>query len=194
MSPRRLAGVTRPPGLPKTPRPLAPVHGTQRPGGAKRYALNRGPEKLGGPGPPPPWFLTGNQGADEWPIYDACRVLFHQGPGQGEWLFQTTIAAQLPGGVKPDFVLVGQQPNVVMRVQSSRYHLAVDSWKAAYDVEQFIDLERFGYVVIDVFPQYYLVDEYGPLTRQASIRTVREAQQHRQRLNPRGTQTSFARG
>lgn len=194
MSPQRAAGVARPPGLPKVARPPLAPHGTQRPGGAKRYGVNRKPTTLGGPGPPPSSFLTGNIGADEWPIWWACNRLFKQGPGQGMWLFQTRISPQLPGGIKPDFVLVGQFPNIVMRVQSDRYHVAVPWDKAHYDIEQRLALERLGYTVIDLFPSLYLIDGYGPLTGQAAIRAVREAQQQRQRMNPRGTGTGWVRG
>ena len=194
----RPRGVSRPPGIKAVARPVKPPTGTQRPGGAKRYGLNKKPITEGGPGVPPSWFLNGNVGADEWPIWDACRLLFKEPPGETWWLYQTKISPQLPGGIKPDFVIIGQYPNVVMRVQSDYLHVAVPYDKFAYDREQRLALERFNYVVIDVYPQYYVIDGdkdrgYGPLTRQAAIRTVREAQQHRQRMNPRGTQTSWAR-
>lgn len=202
MSPRRVAGQARPPGVSLVARPLPVPHGTQRPGGAKRYHLNVAPQSLGGPGPVPSWFNASNFGggtpaADEWPIYWACLRYFKGPPGQ-DWLYQTKIAASLPGGIKPDFVIIRVTPNVVMRVQSERYHQAVPFNQAVYDLEQRIALERFGYRVIDLFPQYFIVDGsaergYGYLTGQASIRAVIEAEQGRQRMNPRGTQTSFAR-
>lgn len=197
MSPR-VRGVSRPKGVRAVARPVKPPTGTQRPGGAKRFGLHRSPTLEGGPGVPPAWFLTGNVGADEWPIWDACRLLFKEPPGQGMWLFQTRISPQLPGGIKPDFVITGQYPNVVMRVQSEYLHQAVPFNVFSYDREQRVALERLGFQVIDVYPQYYIVDGdaqqgYGPLTRQAAIRTVREARQGRQRMNPRGTMTGWAR-
>lgn len=193
MSPRAAGGFERPKGMSSVARPPRPSGATQRPGGSKRYGLHRAPQEEGGPGPPPAWFLSGNVGADEWPFWWACRAVFRQPPGQGEWLFQTRIAAQLPGGIKPDFVFTGQFPNIVARVQSDYLHVAVPYNKFAYDREQRLALENFGFLVIDVYPQYYLVDDYGVLTGQAAIRTVHETRQGRQRMNPRGTMTSWAR-
>jgi hypothetical protein len=183
-------------------RPLTQPRGTQRPGGLKRFGANITIVAQGGPGIPPQWFLSrgggGTPSADEWPPYWACEKVFDGPPGV-LWLYQLKIAAQLPGGIKPDFALIGQYPNVVMRVQSERYHQTGNYNVAAYDLEQRIQLERLGYVVVDVYPQHYIIDGnaekgFGYLTGQAAIRTVLAAQRHEQRMNPRGTQTGWARG
>lgn len=190
--------MERPRGVRSVPRPARPAGPSraQRPGGFKRYGIHKAPVSLGGPGVPPKWFLTGNVSAEEWPIYWACLAIYGEGPG-AQWTFQSRIAPNAPGGVKPDFVL-RQVPAVVMRVQAERYHVAVETWKAAYDIQQRLVLEQIGFVVVDLFPQHYIIDKtdeggYGYLTGQAAILAVRNAQQHRQRMNPRGTGTNFAR-
>lgn len=190
--PARVAGTVRPPGTRRVARPIAPAHGVQRPGGSKRYGVNVSPILVGGPGQPPSGFLTGNNSPLEWPIMWACEKVLGSKAGEGDWDYQTRISPQLPGGIKPDFVIYDDPP-LVLRVQSDRYHINVNSWKAAYDLEQRLALERLGYHVIDVFPQYYVIDNMGPKTGAAAIQTVIEARAHRQRVDPRGTATSWAR-
>lgn len=175
-------------GVRSRARPPQPPKGTARPGGMKRYGAHVRPVVVGGPGTPPSWFLTGNNSPEEWYIWWACRVVYKQKPGEGLWLYQTRIAPQLPGGIKPDFVHL-QQPNVVQRVQSDRYHVQVNSWKAAYDIEQRLVLQQMRFIVIDTYPQYYMDDESG----KKAILMVREAQNHIQRADPRYTRTSWAR-
>lgn len=186
--PRRMAGQPRPKGVTAVARPIRPERrGTALPGGFKRYGANIKPIIVGGPGAAPSWFLNGNNSPEEWFIWWACRRIYKGPPGSG-WLYQTRINAQSPGGIKPDFVLL-QTPPVIMRVQSDRHHVQVDSWKAAYDIEQFIALENAGNKVINTYPQYYFWDLSGRM----AIQMVREAQNHIQRPDPRYTQTSYAR-
>lgn len=190
--PRRVAGVARPRGVVSTVRPVKPPSGTKRPGGLKRYAANRHPVLLGGPGEPRRGFLRGTNSREEWPIYWACEKYFKEKAG-GIWNYQITVGSNLPGGSKPDFVINYKRP-IIMRVQSDRYHVQVSSWRAAYDIQQRIELEKRGFTVIDVFPQYYMIDDMGPLTGQAAIATVAEAAAGRQKADPRSGQTSWARG
>jgi hypothetical protein len=124
-------------------------------------------------------------------IFWACEKKF--GPEGERWTYQGKINAQLPGGIKPDFVLYQEPRNVIIRVQSERYHQQVNSWVAAYDIQQRLELEKRGNIVIDVFPEYYMLDDFGPLTGKAAIWTVTEAEQGRQRPDPRATKTSWAR-
>jgi hypothetical protein len=175
-------------------RPLAPPRGVVRPGGAHHLGVGKSPILIGGPGRQPlPGIITGNTSLEEWPIWWACWKYFKQKPGQGAWDYQARFGTGTPGGIKPDFIINGARPTI-MRVQSDQYHIKVSSWKAAYDVDQRVSLEKMGFTVIDVFPQYYLVDNYGPLTGKAAIATVQEAEMGRQRADPRATRTSWARG
>lgn len=185
--PRAVRGTVAPQGASIKARPLSIPHGTQRPTGSRRYRTNQSPIYRSGPGLPPVGFLNGNNSVDEWFVWWALERELGP-PGQGNWLYQTKIAAQLPGGIKPDF-LVLQNPPIVIRVQSDRYHLLQDSWVIGYDREQRIQLERMGYRVVDVFPQQYNFDKSGV----AVIIIVREALQGRQRPDPIVTQTSTAR-
>lgn len=193
--PRHIRGTFRPPGTNKVARPKKPPRGKDAvpilPGGARRFGVTDSPILLGGFGPPPTGWLTGNNSPEEYAIYRACQALM--GPPGELWAYQGKIAAQLPGGIKPDFVIYQEPRNIVIRVQSDQYHQKVLSWKAAYDIEQRLALEKMGYLVIDVFPQFYMLDDFGPLTSKASIWTVKEAQQGRQRPDPRATRTSWSR-
>ncbi len=174
-------------------RPIKPPMSVVRPDGAHHLGVGKSPVMLGGPGRVPlKGIITGNTSLEEWPIWWACWKYYKQKPGQGAWDYQARFGNGV-AGIKPDFILNLPRP-IVMRVQSDRYHVSVSSWKAAYDVQQRLDLEARGFTVIDVYPQYYIRDNYGPLTGKASIATVQEAEAGRQRADPRATKTSWARG
>jgi hypothetical protein len=182
-------GLARPPGTTAVARPLQPPRATVRPTGMRRFGLNTKPQIMTGwAWGPPPGFLNGNNSVEEWPVWWALNHELGP-PDQGEWTYQTRIAPQLPGGIKPDFVIY-QDPPLVFRVQSDRYHLTVDAFKQAYDREQRIQLERMGYGVIDLFPQHYMVDVTYSV---AVLAVVREGLQGRQRSDPLLTATSNAR-
>jgi hypothetical protein len=185
--PSQVRGIVAPHGISYKARPTPLPHGTQRPTGSRRYHTNVAPIYRSGPGLPPVGFLNGNNSVDEWFIWWALSKELGP-PGQGNWLYQTRIAPQLPGGIKPDF-LVLQNPPLVIRVQSDRYHLMQSSWVIGYDREQRIQLEHMGYLVVDVFPQQYVHDLSGV----SAIIIVREALQGRQRIDPIVAQTSTAR-
>ncbi len=179
----------------KKARPKKPPTGVRRPRGQYRFGVTNNPVLLGGPGREPygGFVMTGNNSLEEWPIYWALLKLL--GPPQvGSWQYQARFGTGTPGGSKPDFVIQSNpQRPVIVRVQSIQYHLSVDSWKAAFDIVQRLELEKQGFTVVDVFPPYYITDDYGPLTARASISTVQEAMRGVQRVDPRATKTSAAR-
>lgn len=188
--PRRVAGVAIPPGLQRVARPKPAPHGTQRPGGLKRYAANVSPVILGGPGDPPPGFLNGNNSPEEWDVWWALWKITGTKPGEGVWLYQglVTLASGQFASIKPDFIVL-QQPPLVIRVQSDRYHLLVNSVRIAIDHLQRTELIARGYRVIDIYPQHWRRDKTG----RAVLAIVRDALNHRQRINPFYAQTSTAR-
>lgn len=188
--PKAPPGLTRPPGTIAVARPIGTPRGTQRPSGSRKYHVNVDVRVLTGWAlGPPEGFLGGNNSFEEWPVWWALREILGP-PDQGNWTYQIKIAAQLPGGVKPDF-LIYQDPPLVIRVQSDRYHLTTNSFKQAYDREQRIVLERMGYNVIDVFPQHYMVDASYSIAVKS---VVRDALNLIQRPDPIVTATSIARG
>jgi hypothetical protein len=186
--PQAPPGLHRPPGTSGVARPLATPRGTQRPSGSRRYHVNSKPQIMTGwAAGPPEGFVTGNTSLDEWPIWWALNKIL--GPPGAEWLYQGRIGIGMLGSSKPDFV-VFQDPPLVIRVQSDRYHLTVNGFRQAYDREQRVTLERAGYHVIDVFPQHYM---YDPTYSTAVLIVVREALSGRQRADPLTTFTSIAR-
>jgi len=187
----RAGGVTRPSGMSAVARPVQVPRGVQRPTGQKRYRVNIQPTQLTGWAVQPygGFTLSGNNSFEEWPVFWALMQELGP-PDQGTWTYQIKIGAQQPGGSKPDF-LIYYQPPIIIRVQSDRYHLTVNSWRQAGDREQRIVLERQGYAVIDVFPQHYMNDDTHAV---AVLSVVREALNYRQRTDPLTTATSVARG
>lgn len=179
----------------KKVRPRKPPTGVVRPTGQKRFGVTNNPVLLGGPGRQPygGFVMTGNNSLEEWPPYWALLKLLGP-PSPGVWTYQGKIGTGLPGASKPDFIINSNpQRPVIVRVQSAQYHIGVGSWKAAYDIDQRVALEKQGYSVIDIFPQYYLVDNYGPGTARAVIATMQEAMAGRQRTDPRVTKQSSKR-
>jgi hypothetical protein len=137
---------------------------------------------------PPEGFLTGNTSYDEWPVWWALKVILGP-PQEGLWTYQVRVGIGVLGSAKPDF-LIFQEPPLILRVQSDRYHMTVNSFRQAYDREQRVTLLRQGYNVIDVFPQHYM---YDPTFSVAVLMVVREALNLRQRPDPLVTATSIAR-
>jgi hypothetical protein len=179
----------------KKVRPRKPPTGVVRPTGQHRFGVTNNPVLLGGPGRNPygGFVMTGNNSLEEWPIYWACLKLLGP-PVQGVWQYQAVFGKGTPGGSKPDFVLYSNPLRpVVIRVQSAQYHVKADSWKAAYDYSQRAELEKQGFTVVDVYPQYYIVDNYAQLTAQASISTTQDAMRGVQRADPRATRSNYAR-
>jgi hypothetical protein len=132
--PQAPPGLHRPPGTSGVARPLATPRGTQRPSGSRRYHVNSKPQIMTGwAAGPPEGFVTGNTSLDEWPIWWALNKIL--GPPGPEWLYQGRIGIGMLGSSKPDFV-VFQDPPLVIRVQSDRYHLTVNGFRQAYDREQ----------------------------------------------------------
>lgn len=191
-SKRRVAGIEVPKGVQKVARPPGPLRGVQRPSGMRRFNITDSPIADGDMWVMPAWFRNGNNSADEWPPYQALTLILGP-PDQDNWTYQTrtSIAFGILGTAKPDFLIL-QDPFMVIRVQSDRYHIAVSSFKAASDLEQRTYLERIGYRVIDIYPQHYQPAERDQGRRILSV--VRDALNGRQRSNPRDLQLSFARG
>lgn len=189
---RRVAGLDIPKGVQKVARPPGPARGVQRPTGARRFNITESPIPLDSLWIMPSWFRNGNNSADEWPPYQALTLLLGP-PDRDNWTYQTRTSIQfgILGTAKPDF-LVFQDPFLVIRVQSDRYHIAVSSFKAATDLEQRTYLERIGYRVVDIYPQHFQPAERDNGKRIMSV--MRDALNGRQRSNPRDLSLSHARG
>ena len=161
--------------------------------GPRLYEYGKAQEHTGGPGDPPPGFVTIKTNATEWPIYWAlAKVLgtpaadkIRTGPFRGgppAWQYQSYLDL---GGLKStnyDFVV--WQPNpysqpVAIRIQTEGYHSFVPNAKHQYDVlHRSRGEERFD--VVDIYDSYYLSDPSG----QAAILLVKMALQLIEPPNP----------
>lgn len=142
--------------------------------GPRLYEFGKDHGHTGGPGDPPPGFVTIKTTATEWPIYWALAKVFgspaadkiRRGPflgGPPWWSYQSYVDV---GGLKDtnyDFMVF--QPNpysqpVAIRIQTEGYHNFVPNAKHQYDVlHRARGEERFD--VVDIYDYLYLGDESG---------------------------------
>jgi hypothetical protein len=154
--PARPAQAFSRPSVPRPPRP------TIFPAGPKQLHVTSKPEFIGGPGEPPLWFLNlGYNSRDEWPPY--WWLTKKKGPeGQG-WVYQKNElnGRKMPGGAVVDFAVLDQSPPIAIRVQTERFHLAVNFRKQAGDREQRVALSNAGFTVADIYSYTYIHDPSG---------------------------------
>ena len=161
--------------------------------GPRLYEYGKAQEHTGGPGDPPPGFVTIKTTATEWPIYWAlAKVLgtpaadkIRTGPFRGgppAWQYQSYLDL---GGLKStnyDFVV--WQPNpysqpVAIRIQTEGYHSFVPNAKHQYDVLHRLRAEE-NFDVVDIYDSYFMEDPSG----QAAILLVKMALQLIEPPNP----------
>lgn len=158
---------TRPPRLPSIPTfPKGP-----------RYLDFSNAPKIGGPGEPPPGFITPSNSKIEWLVYWGLAKVFglpkdpRRKPyigSHGLWEYQRPYGNHgAPGSTTIDFVI---WPNtltrgrpIALRIITERYHLFVDPRKRAKDTVQELNLAR-RYEIKDVFEQYIIHDKTGQAT------------------------------
>ena len=153
------------------------------PRGPRLYKLDPDHAKSG-PGDPPPGFVTATTSASEWFVYWAIsKVLkFPKDPRQGPfngwpglWDFQHPMMGgrAARGGAVADFVIMPGNVvdgEILIRLQTSRWHLFTDSSKQATDQILLTRMARFGRVV-DIYEQDVILDKSG----QAAILEVKKA-------------------
>ncbi len=186
-------------------KPPNPKRGDPRPEPLRRPPVSsRGPrvfrkpaQHFGGPGEPPPGFVTATTSKDEWKIYWALmRILDperdpRQPPffGGKDWAYQSselgTFTRSL-GSAVVDFLITLSYPFIVLRIQTPRYHILTDSRKQAYDALQLSQLSN-KFLVVDIYSQDFLADESGA----AAIVVVKEALGLIRRRNPLTSGTGY---
>lgn len=156
---------TRPPRLRKLP---------SLPSGPRLYQSTKAAPRLGGPGEPPPGFITATNSTTEWMVYwGLAKVLgLPKNPRQppfigypGLWKYQVPFEGgrHTPGGQVVDFIIQASPFNptpVALRVQTERYHIFTDVAKQVLDR---ILLARLGkhYRLADLFEQDWVADKTG---------------------------------
>jgi hypothetical protein len=151
-----------------------------------------GPEVLGialapvvereGPGEPPEGFVGGTTSKTEWYVWWALEKLCT--PLGIEFTYQSSYAGgrHLPGGAVVDFVIFMPLYEILLRVQTFRFHFTLGSEKQQYDVEQKIELTDMnqGQVVVDIYEQDFIDDETGYKV----LKVCREALNLQEEPNP----------
>lgn len=152
--------------------------------GARLYGMRARQRHTGGPGDPPPGFVTIKTTATEWPIYWALSKVFDEpsadrvrrGPFRGGppfWEYQAYL--DLGGMASTNYDFMVWQPNpygqpVAIRIQTEGFHNFVPNAKHIYDkLHRSRGEERFD--VVDIYDYMYLSDPSG----QAAIMVVKYA-------------------
>jgi hypothetical protein len=159
--------------------------------------LYSGVEKVGGPGEPPPGFLTGPNAAgivsaEEWQVYWALAKIYrdppdprlppYEGARDGSWTYQIPLLGgrREPGGLVLDFICYFQGERVGLRLQTAYFHVLADSGQQAYDALQEATLSEFMRIE-DVFSQDFIgADDNG----QSAVIAVKNALQGIPRRDP----------
>lgn len=153
---------------------------------------------VGGPGEPPPGFLTGQNSLTEWYAYWALAKIFNdpkdyrQPPffGGVEWGYQI---ARLGGFVRAlgsavvDFVVYQGATVLGIRIQTERFHTFAGSRRYSYDLVQRASLEGAGLTVVDVYDDQLLGDPSG----QKSIVAMKGAIGRLEKVSPIVAGTAF---
>ncbi len=134
------------------------------PWGFRELGLGFAPQRDGeGPGDPPAGFVGGTTSKTEWYVYWAYLILL--GPEGVSWTYQESFAGgrHIPGGAVADFVLYMPAQNIIVRVQTWRFHFASGGEKIQTDIEQKVSLHSVWgeEIVVDIYEQHFIHDETG---------------------------------
>lgn len=156
---------------------------TKVPEGSRLYRYGREPKvKTGGPGEPPPGFLSPTVSKSEWVAYWSLKRIYNpeedprKPPFNGGlpfWEYQSMeYGGRNLGGAVPDFVIHNTPSGrpILLRLQTERYHLFVTGQMHAYDALQKQRLLRDAEVV-DIY-EYAIVEDP---TGAAAIKAIKNA-------------------
>lgn len=169
MARRRPQRPTRLPSIPTFPR------------GPKALDFSGAP-KVGGPGEPPPGFISPSNSRAEWMIYWAMAKVIgtpndpRKPPfigAHGLWEYQRAYGQYAtPGSTTIDFVVFPQRATrgrgIALRIVTERYHELVDPRKRAKDIIQ-KRLLSTSYETKDLHEVHFITDESG----QSAVRLVK---------------------
>ena len=169
-----------------------------RPPRLRHFAVrSRGPRVLeqkavhtGGPGLPPPNFISATNSIDEWVWYWASKRALDPNDdprrppffGGLLWDYQSPELGGFTralGSAVVDFLYKLSHPFIAVRIQTYRFHLATPSEKQAYDAIQDAHLSQ-SFEVVDVYSQDYIGDPSG----EAAVILVKETLGLGRRQNP----------
>lgn len=189
-----MRGLSNPPTLPSLPGPPKKPQ-------APRFVP---PHEylIGGPGDPPPGFLTGQNSLTEWYVYFALAKIFddpkeYRNPpfyGGRDWGYQIARLGGFTralGSAVVDFVVYQGATVLGIRIQTERFHTYAGSRRHAYDIVQRGNLEGNGLSVVDVYDDQILGDPSG----QKAVIAMKKAIGRLEKISPvtAGTATRASR-
>jgi hypothetical protein len=160
--------------------------------GPQLYQFGKEQQHTGGPGDPPPGFVTVKTTATEWPIFWALSKIFgrpaadkvREGPffgGPPVWEYQSYL--DLGGRKKSNYDFVVWQPlygaPVGIRIQTEWIHNFTNNAKHRADALSRARAEK-DLDVVDIYDYLFLGDQSG----QAAIQLVKSALQLIEPPNP----------
>ncbi len=163
---------------------------TAKPTGPKHLKLGANLEVKGGPGDPPPGFLSPANSRTEWYIYWALAKIFGNptdptvGPFMGgppDWSYQQAIngGAGILGGSTIDFVVNSGRRPTAFRIVTEYYHIFTGRSKQVSDEMQKIMISN-RYEVVDLYDMDFINDPSG----QQVIQVVKMGLSMIERPNP----------
>lgn len=177
-------------------RPPKDRHGPVFKTGLRVFGLGEQAVHTGGPGEPPPGFVSPTTSASEWVEYWALSKVFNdpRDPrvppffGGRDWGYQLDYQGgrHVPGGAVVDFVVYLPGEIVGIRLQTDRFHLTAGPVKNAYDDAQRQSLSRFMRI-IDLYEGDVIRDTSG----EGAVRLTVEALGGRERINPQRAGTFY---
>ena len=141
------------------------------PTGPKAVGITTKKQVVGGPGEPPPGFLSPANSKTEWFVYWALSKVFGSpadprvGPftgGQPDWMYQQAVngGAGVLGGTTIDFVVYGARRPTAFRIVTEYYHIFTSRSKQVSDEMQKISVSD-RYDVVDLYDMDFITDPTG---------------------------------
>ena len=187
-------GPARPGAPGRPPRPANRT--TALPEGQKiiKRMRNLAGQQTGGPGEPPPGFVSGTTSAEEWAgLYWPLAVIFNdpedprEPPFYGSrlrtWEFQSPQMGgrSRSGGAVIDAVVYTETGTIGMRLVTEYFHMGKGSKIQANDALQRVNLMRSGYMnIVDIFSG----DVVGDASGETAIKVIKDALALIQRPDP----------
>jgi hypothetical protein len=186
-----LPALPRLPGIAKGGRPRSIKRDPKRRTGPRIYKLQADPLHVGGPGDPPEGFVGAHNSITEWIWYWASATVLKtpKDPrkmpfiGGLNWEYQVSLdGGRLQrGGTVCDFVYQISSSLVCVRIQSSRYHVAVDSAKQVQDFELKVHtgITSAGVDwVVDTYEEEWVSDTTGESACRALVNALKGEDDH----------------
>lgn len=151
-------------------RPIGLRGPAKLPTGPRMYAM--APERRGaGAGPPPPGFVGGSTSNSEWIGYVAMAKVMHDplDPRQPPFFGGVSWGYQIPllgtytrelGSAVADYIVYGPHEDIIIRLQTRRFHEGFGATKTGLDVLQRSQLAERG-TVVDVFEGTFMDADPG---------------------------------